>query len=193
MGQDYQRDSYFYHVTAIENLAGINRQGIQPQSSSREGLEADLPEVAADTGIEFQIDRQQCVFFYPLLQPALESARFSKEMCIDSAHLGGLKCTPEGIAVVDGTRIDSNIYVGDFQLISDAIDLQFMDEPDDAIVSDSYEDALRRYASSFRYLDSFEAIDQLTDEFHFPELVVEGGVSPETVIEWLFVKNIRTE
>ena len=90
-------------------------------------------------------------------------------------------------------RISQQLYVAEFGYISDAIDLQYMEEPDAAVTADSYDDALQRYAATLTELDSFQNLHQLTGEFQTPEIVVEGGVKPDRIVEWRLLKAIRDE
>jgi hypothetical protein len=176
--------SELYHVTPVENLEEILESGIQPQESHRNKLEADLGAIAATNGIKFPIERQRCVFLYPTLSAATEQLRFAQG---ESPLF-----EREAMLVVDGRQLERDLYVGDFDLISDAIDLQHMDEPDEAISAASYEDALRRYASGLEVAPSFEALPQVTSRYTTPEVVVEGSVGPEKIVEWRLLKTIRT-
>lgn len=83
------------------------------------------------------------------------------------------------------------MYVGEFRLISDAIDWQYVETADDVMISTSYRDALRRYAGTLTPLSAFETVTQIQEQFQLPELVVEGGIQPGAIVEWLFVKRVR--
>lgn len=181
-----EKNSELYHVTSIENLDAINREGIQPSSSHRNSLEADLTELAAEAGIELPFDRRDCVFLYPSLSLATEFLRTSNDDPSPFDH-------QQGVGVVDGKALQEPLYVGEFQLIGDAIDFQYMDEPDSAMISNSYEEALHQYATSLERLDSFESLDSIARQFQRPEVIVQGGLHADAILEWLFLKAIRTD
>jgi hypothetical protein len=52
-----------------------------------------------------------------------------------------------GVVVINGTALQQPLYVGEFTIVGDAIDFQYIDDPDAGMISDSYEEALRRYAA----------------------------------------------
>jgi hypothetical protein len=52
------------------------------------------------------------------------------------------------------------------------------------MISESFEDALRRYAATLTPLDSFAALPALCDEYEMPEVVIEGGIKPEATAGW---------
>ncbi|MDL0120288.1 hypothetical protein PNQ29_11215 [Halobacterium salinarum] len=176
--------THIYHVSAIDNLDSILEHGIQPQSTHRDTLEDDLSTVAAAHGIELPIDRSKCVFCYPTLSGATELMSITDE---DRSPLS----PREAIVVIDGAQIHKQLYVGEFDLISDAIDLQHMDEPDAAITAESYEDALRRYAASLTPFHSFETLGDSLTEYQTPEVVIQDGVDPNHILEWRLLKQIQ--
>jgi len=135
-------------------------------------LEADLGIIATEQNIELPINRRQCVFLYPSLQQAATEIYSATELSPN-----------DRIVVVDRCLLDQKSYVGEFDLISDAIDLQFMSEPDEAIISESYEDALIQYAASLTEVDSFESEDQIHREFIHPEVVVENTIDSSAIVD----------
>lgn len=96
----------------------------------------------------------------------------------------------EALIVIDVDNILDELYVADFDLFSDAIDLKFTNSSDDAIKSDSYEGALTTYAESLTKLVAFESIDQIFENYHRPEILIENGVSGSGIVETLLVKRI---
>lgn len=187
MTQQLREDSLLYHQAKLENVPSILRKGLQPaDSTSRGGVESDLTALAAERGIEFPIVRQNCVFCYPFLSQAAEFVPSELEAIEEQPLL-----EHSGIIVVDGEQVQSDLFVGDFQLISDAIDLQYMDEPDHAVTSESYTDALWRYAESLTRLPSFDSLAAISEQFHIPEVVVEGGTAPETIVECVFLRTVQ--
>ena len=80
--------------------------------------------------------------------------------------------------------------MAEFQLISDAIDFQSLDEPDDVMISESYEDALTRYATSLTEISSLNRIPSLSAHYHTPEVVVEGAISPACILEYISLKTV---
>ena len=172
--------SHLYHLADVDDLYSILRHGIQPsETSHRDTVEAALPEVAEQFNLDVPVDRQACVFLYPRVQQALESVPTTDPPDGWASLVGS-----QSIIAVDGARVDQPLYIGEFQLISDAIDFQYLAEPDDAMISVSFEDALRRYAATLTPLDSLAALPALCDEYETPEVVVEGRIKPEAIIGW---------
>ncbi|WP_435348691.1 hypothetical protein [Haloarchaeobius sp. HRN-SO-5] len=176
--------SQLYHVTGIRNLDAILERGVQPQAGHRDALEDDLSDVAVANDIDLPIDRSECVFCYPTLAAATELVEPIGDECPSLSRR-------KAIVVIEGSRIGRQLYVGEFDYISDAIDLQYMEEPDAAVTAESYDDALHRYAATLTELESFEELDHLTGAFQRPEIVVEGGIEPDRIVEWRLLKQIR--
>ena len=176
-----------YHVASTTNLPSILDQGILPADSThRDDLETELSHIAEDHGINFPVTRQDCVFLYPSLQIAL------KGMDPDTEYNNNL-ISHSGILLVDAASLDTSLYMGEFRLISDAIDFQFMEKPDEAMISQSFEDALARYARSFTKIEKISQIKTISDRFHIPEIVIEGGVEPDVISECIFWKQLHTQ
>lgn len=172
----------------LRNASSILTEGIQPSSSThRDSLEQDLPNVAAENGIDLPIDRQNCVFFYPALPPAANSLTPTDHK--GEAVLG----PPEGIVVVDANQVEGDLFVGDFRLISDAIDFQFKEEPDDAMISTSYNSALRRYADSLTRVESVDSLDTISEQFELPEVITEETVGSQAIVSVLCGDHPRVE
>ena len=172
--------SHLYHVADVDDLYSILRHGIQPsETSHRDTLEAALPEVAKQSNLDVPVDRQACVFLYPRVQQALESVPTT-----DSPDGWASLVGSQSIIAVDGARVDQPLYIGEFQLISDAIDFQYLAEPDDAMISVSFEDALRRYTATSTPVDSLTALPAFCDEYEMPEVLVQDGIRPEAITGW---------
>lgn len=172
------KESYVYHYTNVANIAKILESGIQPTSTHRDSLDKELATVAETYSVDYPINRLECVFFYPwILDPSTER-RFETDE--DELTLGNSR---EAIVIIDAELVESASYVADFKLFSDAIDFQYMSEPDHAMVSDSKEDALRRYAETTTQVDSFERLDEICSRFHLPEVVIEGSVPANAIVE----------
>ncbi len=175
-----------YHVASASNLPLILEQGILPADSThRDDLETELSQIAANHGIDFPLARQDCVFLYPSLDVALRG------IDPDTEYDRNL-ISHSGILVVDAASIDDNLYMGEFRLISDAIDFQFREKPDEAMISQSFEDALTRYAKSFTEVKQISQIRTISEQFHIPEVVVEGGIDPDAITECIFWKQLHT-
>jgi hypothetical protein len=173
---------YLYHRAPRRVLESITQDGIQPADSThRDSLEGDLAELTAARDISFPVDRQQCVFLYPSWELAVENLNQDDGCALSN---------PEVIVVIDATRIERPLYMGEFQLISDAIDFQYLDEPDDVMISESYEDALTRYATSLTEISSPDSIASLSTQYRRPEVVVEGGISPTCILEYRSLKTV---
>lgn len=179
---------FLFHVTRRKNVPKILEKGVRPTDDGyRQSLENDLSDIARDQGLEFPIKRQDCVFFYPSLGGATELMS-PMETDVDD----GLSSRQEGIIVVNSREIKADLFVGEFKLISDAIDFQHMDEPDDAMISESYEQALQRYAASLTQIASFDSLEEVCSRFRIPEVVIEGEVQPGAVVECVFLKAIQS-
>lgn len=177
MSKPLYKKSYIYHYTRVANIAGILKDGIQPTSTYRDPLEQELATVAEGYDIDYPIDRTECVFFYPWIPHPSTERRFETDE--EKLELGTRR---EGIIVVDVELVENNSYVADFKLFSDAIDFQYMSEPDGAMVSESKEHALRRYAETVTRIESFEEVDEIYSRFHLPEVVIEGSVPPDAIM-----------
>ncbi|ATW88253.1 hypothetical protein halTADL_1488 [Halohasta litchfieldiae] len=176
-----------YHVASATNLPSILEQGILPADSThRDNLETKLSHIAADHGIEFPVVRQDCVFCYPSIDIALMGIHPDTE-CDNSL------ISHSGIVLVDAASTETNLYMGEFRYISDAIDFQYMVRPDEAMISQSFEDALARYAKSFTEIENISQIENISEQFHTPEVVIEGGVKPSAITECIFWKQLHTQ
>lgn len=175
-----------YHHTSVEDIDDIVDEGLVPSSpATREYLETNLEDTAVEHGISLPVTRQNCVFFYPSFDQVLYISFPDAEY---PPSLMGHK----GIVVVDATSVESPLYLGDFQLFGEAIALRTKPEPDHMMVATSVTDALRRYAASFKRVESLAELKEATAEYHFPEVVVEGGVSSDAVREVIFRKSLHT-
>lgn len=182
--------SYVYHSTAATTLLKIRDAGVRPSgSSSRDGFEEKMVEFASKEELLLPVTRQDCSFFHPTIEQAIDMTAFDLTGTGDSPELQLVD--RQGIAVIDLRCVETVPYVGDFQIFSDIIDLRFMDQPDEAVVSESYEDALRTYIKTLRPLTAFDSIEQLDEQYHLPEILIEGGVSQSTIVEILFRKLIQ--
>ncbi|WP_135807228.1 hypothetical protein [Halorussus marinus] len=173
---------YLYHLAPRQALEAITQEGVQPSDSThRDSLEADLAAIAAEKDIAFPIDRQECSFLYPSLELAVEnlSPADGRELSI-----------PEIVVVIDATKIERPLYMAEFQFISDAIDFQYLEEPDDVMISESYEDALTKYVTSLAEIPALDRIEPLSEQYYRPEVVVEDGISPACITEYFSLKEV---
>jgi hypothetical protein len=60
-----------------------------------------------------------------------------------------------------------------------------MPEPDDVMISDSYEDALRRYADTLTRVEPFSSLVDICSDFRLAEVVVENGIPPGAIVGWI--------
>ncbi|WP_424016214.1 hypothetical protein ACOZ4N_00150 (plasmid) [Halorientalis pallida] len=186
MASSLRAESLFYHTTHVKHIPAILREGIQPiMGNSRQSIAQDLTAIAERHCIELPINRQKCVFLYQSLPLATEFLWVPPN---DQSALG----SREGIVVVDASQLGGKLYVGDFSLFSDAIDFQYLDEPDETMLSESYDGALRRYAKSLTPLKSFESTNEIHAAFDIPEVVVEDGIGPDLIVECVFLKTVRS-
>ncbi|MFC7137647.1 hypothetical protein ACFQRB_16700 [Halobaculum litoreum] len=96
-----------------------------------------------------------------------------------------------GLGVVDGQEVTGSVAVGEYRLFGEIIHFSHTDVADRYSLVESYEEALEGYAESFVALDEFSSLDEIVSEYDHPEIMVEGGVSAESVSEVLLVKNIK--
>lgn len=182
--------SYIYHSAPATSLRKIRDEGVHPGGSSyRDRFENDLAALASEEDLTLPVTRQNCSFFHPTIEQAVEMSLFDLAGPVKSPELQVTE--RQGIAVIDLSYVETVPYVGDFQLFSDIIDLSVMDQPDEVVVSNSYEDALHTYIETLQPLTAFEAIEQLDEQYHSPELLIEDRVPQSAVTEILFRKLIQ--
>jgi len=169
-----------YHGTQSANLRSILRHGVQPSEDEfRSGLESDLQEAASEHDLDFPVARQECVSFYPFKHQMSTFNWVTEEFEEPDAE-----CDRRAAVVVDLEVVSGRVFTGEFDLFSDIIDFQFMDEPDDCMMSESYSDALQQYAESVTEVESMEDLSEACAGFERPEVLVEGGVSPGAISGW---------
>lgn len=180
MDSGFYSDQYFYHTTSLENISSILCEGLLPREPNhREKVEEDLIAVAAENDINLPFDRGDCVFCYPSLSQAVTPF----ELKLDDVE--GLLGDRQGIIVIDRGQITNKMFIGEFQLITDAITLQHKENPDEKMLASSYEDALHRYADSLTRISSFDILDSQCGQFEYPEIIVEGEISPQAIVSVL--------
>lgn len=178
---------FIYHSTPVEKIPKILEDGLTAAAETyRRKLEEDLTETANRKNISLPVTRQECVFCYPSLRQAMEMTTF------DTGPPGsGEPLFPRsGLLVVDALSLHDELYVADFDFFSDVIDMRFMDEPDDAVRSDSYEAALTNYANSVTPLQAFDSPAEIDDAFRIPEVLTEADISPASICETVLRKEI---
>ena len=187
---DIDNLSYVYHSTTATRLLKIRDEGVRPSGlSSRDQFERTITEFARKEELSLPVTRQDCSFFHPTIEQAIDQTAFDLTGHADSPEFQLVD--RQGIAVIDLSCVETVPYVGDFQLFSDVVDLTFMDQPDEAVNSESREDAVRTYIETLQPLTAFGSVEQLRDQYHLPEILIEGGVSQSAVVEVLFRKLIQ--
>ena len=176
-----------YHNAAVESIPAILKDGLMAtEKSYRSGMEADLETIANQKGISLPVKRQDCVFCYPSLRQAIEETAFGAG---SSGSFEGL--LPRlGVLIIEATSLREELYVADFDSFSDVIDLQHMDEPDDAVRSESYEAALMNYAESVTPFNAFDSVNEIENAFEVPELLIEADIPPANIRETLLCKEV---
>lgn len=178
--------SSLYHSTAVETIPTILQQGLESTGEGyRDPIEEDIQTVARQEQLQYPVVRQDCIFFYPSLSQTINMSRLNFED-YDCGLFGG----PEGIIVVDMDGHQDELFVADFDFFSDCIDLQYMSESDDTIRSESYDAALQNYAESVTPLTAFDSIEELTKQFHIPEVLFEGSLPPDNIVEVILEDEI---
>ena len=176
---------YIYHKATASILTEIQANGVQPSdSSSRDHHEKNLQRFADEEELTLPITRQNCVFFHPTLDQAVETIPIDDPVVLKFQRR-------QVIAIIDLHQVQTVPYVGDFQIFSDIIDLSHMDHPDDAVVSTSYEDALRTYIETLQPLSIFDSPDEIDEQYHLPEVLIEDGVTAAAVVDALFHEQIQ--
>lgn len=170
-----QKNSHIFHYTDVKNIANILQDGIQPRESHRDRLEQMLTEVMEAHSLEWSIDRTECVFFYPCIPVSFKERGFD----LDIHPL----VPKQAIMIIDAGLVDRNWYVGDFKLFSEAIDFQFMSEPDDTMVTESLEEALVQYGESVVEIESFETLPELCNQLYIPEIFTEEAIRSEAIVK----------
>lgn len=177
---------FIYHSTAVETIPTILQEGLVSSGENhRSNAESDLEAMADQKDICLPIKRQECIFLYPSLRQAVEMATFER------GPPGSLPAVfaRSGLLVIEATSLDEDLYLADFDLFSEVIDLQYI-PPDDIIQSESYEAALTNYAKSVTPFDAFDSIDEISNSFRRPELLIEADIPPTAIRETLLYKEV---
>ena len=178
---------FLYHSTSVKAIEKILEEGLRPSGESyRTDMVEDMEAAAEENAICLPISREDVVFCFASFDIATRLTSFDTGSATDTIPLR----QREGIIVVDPEEINTELYVADFQYFSDIIDLTFMDEPDHAVASASYEDALINYANSVTPITEFESVTEMTEAFHTAEVLVEGGISESHFTEVIFAKDV---
>lgn len=187
---DIDDPSYLYHSTTATRLLKIRDEGVRPSElSSRDQFERTIAEFARKEELSLPVTRQNCSFFHPTIKQAIDQTVFDLTGHADSSEFQLVD--RQGIAVIDLSCVETVPYVGDFQLFSDIVDLTFKEQPDEAVNSESHEDAIRTYIETLQPLTAFGSVEQLSDQYNLPEILIEDGVSQPAVVEILFRKLIQ--
>lgn len=171
---------YIYHLAEIEDIPSIKQEGLRPSDQAyRDDIETKLQAIADTKGISFPIARQDCVFCYPSLRHGVKMGTF------ETKGAGSLHTffPHEGLVVIDAEPLEERLYVGDFDLFSTIIELSIFR-------SDDYERALATYAESLTSITEFSSIQEIDAEFRNPEILLEGKVGSDRVVEVIFRKEI---
>lgn len=178
---------FIYHEAAVENIPRILKEGLRASEESyRSGMEADLETTADRKNISLPVRRQDCVFCYGSLRQAVEMASF------ETGPAGSLPplLPRSALLVIDALQLRDELYVADFDIFSEVIDLRFMDSPDDVIEAESYEAALTNYADSVTPFNAFDSVAEMDAAFRRPELLIEEEIPPANIRETLLCKKI---
>ena len=174
---------FLYHIAEVETIQTILQEGLSPSPSTyRDQMEGDLATVAEKNNISLPVTRQNAVFCYILFHEVVDSLRFRRGCDLTEKRPGAV--------VIDGERIKEKLYVADFDYFSDVIDLTYMDTPDDAIRSESYEDALINYANSVTPVTAYESVSDIDGEHRTTEVLIEGGTSASRIEEVIFFEEV---
>ena len=171
---------YIYHSAYVEDIPSIKQGGLRPSNQTyRDDIETKLQVVAYKNEICLPINRQHCVFCYPSLRHGVNMGSFATK---DAGSLR-LQLSHEGLVVIDAKPFQEKLYVGDFDLFSDIIEFSIGG-------SDDYERALMIYAESLTPVTEFSSIQEIDAEFSIPEILVEGKIGADQVVEVILRKEI---
>jgi len=166
--------AYAFHTTAAENVPSIRDRGLLCQMSCNPDTEATIQTLSDhDAGDQLPFDRDTVVYchFDPTYVEETQSALAERGSAND-----------ERVAVVDVSAVTAPMYVADMDPASDLVDANFA--PDSALVADSPADAIRRYQESIVQVSSPNDIaSALNGDRRHPELVIDGDVSPDAIVE----------
>lgn len=176
-----------YHTTSFSDIKSIVADGLRPsRSGHRNGIEADIEEVARRKCLNYPITRQECVFCYPTFEQAVQYIGFE---CPTSKSFIS---SPRGVIVLDRRKISSQMFLGEFNLMSDAIDYAHGHTGDEVTISDSYEEAITQYAESLRSISLSTQLATACERYENPEIVVAGTIPPDAIVEVISLKRIKT-
>jgi len=177
---------FLYHIAGVETIQTILQEGLSPSdSTNRDQMESDLVTVAERNDISLPVTRQNAVFCYILFHEVVDSLRFSRGCDLTEKRPGAV--------VIDAEGIKEKLYVADFDYFSDVIDLRHMETPDDAIRSESYEDALINYANSITPVTAYESVADIDGEHRTTEVLIEDGISASRIEEVIFFEEVDAE
>ena len=177
---------FLYHIAGVETIQTILQEGLSPSdSTNRDQMESDLATVAERNDISLPVTRQNAVFCYILFHEVVDSLRFSRGCDLTEKRPGAV--------VIDAEGIKEKLYVADFDYFSDVIDLTHMETPDDAIRSESYEDALINYANSITPVTAYESVADIDGEHRTTEVLIEDGISASRIEEVIFFEEVDAE
>ncbi|ERG93946.1 hypothetical protein, partial [Haloquadratum walsbyi] len=146
---------------------------------TRDDNETKLQVVAYKNDISLPIDRQNCVFCYPSLRHGIEMGTF------ETKGAGSLHTLfqHQGLIVINAEPFQDRLYVGEFDLFSAVIEFSYRDLGE-------YEKALAAYAKSLTPVAEFNSIQEIDAEFRNPEILFEGKIGADQIIEVIFRKEI---
>jgi len=177
---------FLYHVAKPETIQKIVQEGLIPSAPTYRGqMESDLATVAEQNNISLPVTRQNAVFCYIMFHEVVDSLRFSRGW-----NIGGKR---PGAVVIDAEGIKEELYVADFNYFSDVIDLTHMETPNDAMRSESYEDALINYANSVTPVTAYESVADIDGEHRTTEVLIEDGISASRIEEVIFFGEVDAE
>lgn len=165
---------YAFHTTQQENVDSILKHGIKhttdagPDTSS---IETALTKIGYDS--PFPFDRTAVTY-------CGVDAEFSSEMLPSHSH-SELHSNKVAI-IIEVEEITSQMYLADMSLVSDLIDY-LHGGVGIMLHAETPEQAAERYRDSITTIETPDDIASSVGEFGHPELIVDGDISPEAIVD----------
>jgi len=168
----HPRGRFAFHTTARENVASIRKDGLRKSAACG-------PDTQTATGAlrsrgyddPFPFDRSAVVYCYFDANDAVHSHEFANRFANDDV-----------VVIVDLKRIPAPLYLADMSAASDFIEYRVA--PDWVPETDTFEEAVQQYRESILRIGGLEEVpDQWRTRYGHPELVVNGDVPTEAIVD----------
>jgi len=162
---------FAFHITARENASSIQKDGLRQSAACNSDTET-ITEAFVSRGYDnvFPFDRSEVVYCYI-------DADYTEDygMC---DWFG----TDDVVVVIDLKRVLAPLYLADMSAANECIDHHVA--PDPATVTDTFDEAVRKYGESIVRLDGTELVPkQMSKVGSYPELIIDGDVPEEAIVD----------